>query len=288
VTKFRRFFYILFFLSVAVLLSGCNWALLNPKGVIAASEKELLVTAVLLMLTIVVPVIILTLIFAWKYRESNTKAKYSPEWTHSTAIEVVCWSIPAIIIAILGVMTWTSSHQLDPYRPLSSNIKPIPIQVVALNWKWLFIYPEQKIATVNFLQIPVNVPVRFFITADAPMNSLEIPQLAGQIYAMTGMQSQLNLMATEPGDYQGFSANFSGEGFSGMKFVVRASSEKEFKQWVNSVKNSPEALTSESYEKLALPSENNPVQTFVLGEKDLFNSVIMKYMMPMPHKMGGQ
>jgi len=270
--------------GLTLLLNGCKYAILDPKGSIAADEKHILIISVLLMLMVVVPVIILTFTFAWRYREKNTKAIYSPSWAHSTPLEIIWWSIPCIIIGVLGTITWVSSHQLDPYRPLSSMKQPITIQVIALEWKWLFIYPDQHIATVNFVQFPVGVPIRFLITAEGPMNSFQIPQLAGQIYAMAGMQTKLNLIANEIGDYAGISANFSGKGFSGMKFIARATSQEQFSLWVKIVKQSPKQLTPIEYNKLAQPSENNIVEYFSSANQYLFETAVMNPMMPIPIK----
>lgn len=281
VIKLRQLFFTLFSIGLTLLLSGCNqMAILDPKGIIAIQEKHLLITAVLLMLIVVVPVIILSLIFAFRYRAKNNKAKYAPNWAHSTTIEVVCWGIPLIIIAVLAMITWVSSHQLDPYKPLDTSGKPLTVQVVALDWKWLFIYPEQHIATVNYAQIPVHVPVRFLITADAPMNSFAIPQLAGQIYAMAGMRTKLHIMANEAGEYSGMSTNYSGIGFSDMKFTIKASSQKEFNEWVKQVQKSPEKLDMARYNNLAKPSINDPVKYFSLAADNLFNNIIMKFMGP--------
>jgi len=264
----------------ALLLSGCKMAVLDPKGIIAAAEKNLLVDAVLLMLIVVIPVIILSFIFVWKYRAKNEQAKYTPNWSHSTALEAVCWAVPCIIIGILATATWISSHKLDPYRPLDIKQKPLIIQAIALNWKWLFIYPQQHIATVNYIQLPAHVPIRFLITADAPMNSLAIPQLAGQIYAMTGMQTKLNLIADKPGIYSGFSTNFSGNGFSDMRFTVKASSKQQFDNWVHSIQHSHKILTMTVYNQLAQPSENVAPQYYSSPTDNLFNKVIAKYMKP--------
>lgn len=281
--KFSRIAAI-FSVAFASLLSGCNqFAILNPIGTIAADEKHLLIIATLLMLIIVVPVIFLVLAVAWRYRATNIKATYAPDWAHNTALEVIWWTIPCIIIAILGAITWVSSHQLDPYKPLAAKTKPIVIQAIALNWKWLFIYPEQHIATVNFLQLPVNVPVEFLITADAPMNSFQIPQLAGQIYAMAGMQTKLNVLANKVGDFNGLSTNFSGEGFSNMKFIARVSTQEEFDHWVQLAQAQPNKLTVTAYNRLVQPSENNKVEYFSSSNKDLFSTVMMKFMMPMPN-----
>lgn len=280
--KLTKFLSILLSLGTTLFLSGCsNVIMLNPQGSIATDEKQLLITAVLLMLIIVVPVIILTFVIARKFRASNTKAKYAPDWGHSTIIEMVCWSVPCIIILILAAITLVTTRTLDPYKPLDVKGKPLTVQVVALNWRWLFIYPEQKIATINFLQIPVNRPIKFLITADAPMNSFQIPQLGSQIYAMPGMQTKLHLIANKPGDYYGFSANYSGHGFSNMNFTARAGSEEDFNKWVKSVRQSKNKLTAESYKTLVPDSEDNKVQYFASVPNTLFNDIMMKFMMPM-------
>jgi cytochrome o ubiquinol oxidase subunit 2 len=268
------------FAGLALVLSGCRIAVLDPKGVIAASQKELLIEATVLMLLIVIPVIILTFAFAWRYRAKNTKAAYRPEKSHNTVVEIICWTVPCIVIAVLATMTWKTSHSLDPFKPIDPETKPYKIQAIALNWKWLFIYPDQKIATLNFLEIPNNVPVVFFITSDGPMNSLAIPRLAGQIYAMAGMRTKLYIKATDLGEYRGFSANISGDGFSGMHFTVKVATLDEFNQWVQTVQKSPHKLTAESFAQLTLPSSNNPVGLYSLASDNLFNNLIMKYMGP--------
>ncbi|MAZ77766.1 MAG: ubiquinol oxidase subunit II [Legionellaceae bacterium] len=255
-------------------------ALINSKGTIASSERDLLLTAVFLMLIVVIPTIILSLIVAWRYRKSNKAAKYRPEFGHSTILEAVWWTIPCIIIVILAILTWVSSHRLDPYRPLNMKGKPLVIQAVSLNWKWLFIYPEQGVATVNYIQIPVHRQIEFMITSDGPMNSLEIPQLAGQIYAMAGMRTRLHFDANAVGSYMGLSTNYSGIGFSGMSFTVKATSEEDFNSWVQSIKSSASPLTVEAFNKLAKPSENNPVAFYSAPANNLFGQLIMKYMMP--------
>ena len=281
--KARHYLLAIFYSGIALLLSGCKFALLDPKGIIAASEKSVMITATVLMLLIVVPVIILTFVFAWRYREGNKKAVYTPEWSHSTALEIICWTIPCLIILVLGVITWNSTHLLDPYKPIVvKDEQPITIQAIALEWKWLFIYPDQNIATVNFVQIPAGVPIEFLISAEGPMNSFQVPQLAGQIYAMAGMQTKLHLIANEIGDYQGVSANFSGDGFSEMKFTVRSSSKKDFAEWVKTAKQSSEKLTMAAYNKLIAPSAKQPVKFYSAANKDIFETVVMKSMMPMP------
>ncbi len=263
-----------------IYISTHNMGVFNPKGVIALAEMNLIVTTTLLMLIVVIPVFIMLAVFSWRYRASNTKAKYTPDWHSNATLEIIWWAIPAAIITTLAVITWTSSHELDPFKPIVSSVPPITIQVVALEWKWLFIYPEQNIATVNFVQFPVGTPINFRITGDAPMNSFWIPQLAGQIYAMAGMDTMLHLMAEDEGDYAGLSANYSGYGFSGMKFTARASSRDEFDKWVNEVKQSPNALTSEEYEKLTKKSRNNAVAHYSSAKEGLYDKIIMKYMVP--------
>jgi cytochrome o ubiquinol oxidase subunit 2 len=258
-------------------IQGQNIAVLEPKGVIAQKERDLLIITSLLMLIVVIPAILLTLIFAWVYRKGNTKAKFSPDWSHSNVAEIFWWGIPSLIIIVLAVLTYESSHALDPYKPIETGKKPIHIQVVALDWKWLFIYPEESIATVNFIQFPVDTPVNFEITADAPMNSFWIPQLGGQIYAMPAMRSKLHLMATEEGTFRGCSANISGVGFAGMVFQAKASTQAEFEAWVQSVKGSSQVLNLETYDILMQPSEYNPVTFYRLEESDLFDHIVTKY-----------
>jgi cytochrome o ubiquinol oxidase subunit 2 len=231
------------------------------------------------MLIVVIPVFLLTFGIAWKYREENKKAKHDPEWADSFLAEAIWWGIPCVIIAVLGFFTWRGCHELDPFRPLKSETKALPIQVVALQWKWLFIYPEQGIATVNFVQFPENTPLDFEITSDAPMNSFWIPSLGGQIYAMSGMRSKVHLIANEAGKFRGSSANISGAGFSGMTFTAQATSREEFEGWVESVKASS-PLSREIYLQLAQPSEYNQPASYVLADEGLFDWVIMKYMMP--------
>lgn len=280
--KLRHIFLIGCTLVLSGLLSGCHFAILDPKGIIAASEKKLFIQAVGLMLIVVIPVIIMSIVIPWRYRASNTKATYKPNWAHSTMMEVIWWTIPCIIIVILSTWTWIYTHKLDPYRPISEDKNTVMIEAIAMDWKWLFIYPQQKIATVNYMEIPVNKPVRLFVSSDAPMNSLEIPQLAGQIYAMTGMQTKINIMATSTGMYSGLSTNFSGNGFSGMTFKVKVASENDFASWVKQVQQSPKQLTMAVYNELTKPSENNPVEYFSNPERGLFSQSVIKYMGPMP------
>ncbi len=278
--KFRNVFFGL--VSIAILcLSGCaNADVLNPKGMIARDELHLMITALLLMFIIVIPVIIATLVIAFRYRASNTKAKYDPHFTHSVKLEIFWWGIPIVIIAILATITWISTHRLDPYRPIVTGVKPVNIEVVSLEWRWLFIYPDQGIATMNYVEFPANTPISFEITSDAPMNSFIIEQLAGQIYSMAGMRTRLHLIADEPGIYNGRSVSFSGDGFANMTFVAKAVSNDEFNQWVNTAKQSTTPLDWNTYTQLAAPSHDTSVMSFNLTDPDLFNQIIMKYMGP--------
>ena len=262
-------------LSAALLLSGCRWAVLDPKGPVGLEERAIILTATMLMLIVVVPVIALILLFAWRYRASNAKAEYRPDWSHSNRIEAVVWLIPCIIVAALGVIAWDSSHTLDPYRPLDSRVKPLRIEAVALDWKWLFIYPDQKVATVNEVAFPANVPVEFHITSATVMNAFFIPQLGSQIYAMAGMQTQLHLLASEPGTYQGLSSNYSGDGFSGMTFkAVALPTRQGFDGWLAKVRASQQALGAAAYGRLAAPSESNPVAYYSQVQPNLFADIL--------------
>lgn len=269
--------------GAAVLLSGCNLEVLTPKGDIGAHEKSLILIALVLMAIVAIPVIAMTLWFPWRYRASNKKATYAPTWSHSNKIELVVWTIPAIIVAILAVITWTSSHALDPYKPLESDAKPVTVQVVSMDWKWLFVYPEYGVASVNELALPTDRPINFQITSDTVMNAFFIPQLGSQIYAMAGMETKLHLIAREPGTYDGLSTNFSGEGFSDMHFKAIATSEDGFKDWIAKAKASPATLDAAGYNTLALPSEKAPVAYYGNVTPNLFSSVVNKHMGDMSH-----
>lgn len=283
--KFTILLLIFAFVGIATMafVFTTDIAVLNPKGLIAEKQRNLMNLSVLLMLIVVIPVVFMTFLFAWKYRADNKNAKYEPKWDNSHLAEAIWWGVPCVIILILGAITYKACHELDPFRPIDSNQKPLTIQVVALRWKWLFIYPEQKIASVNFMQIPEKTQVKFEITSDAPMNSFWIPQLAGQVYAMPGMRAELYVVANEPGNFRGSSANLSGEGFAGMTFTAKASTEEEFSQWAESVRQSAEPLTMDAYLKLAEPSQYVPPAFYSLGDEGLFNWVVMKYMGPMHH-----
>jgi cytochrome o ubiquinol oxidase subunit 2 len=262
-----------------VLLSGCkHLEVLDPKGAIGMQEKNLLLIATGLMLLVIVPVIIMIIAFAWRYRASNTKATYAPRWAHSTAIEVVVWAIPCVIIAILATLTWTSTHELDPYKPIESKVKPIHVDVVAMDWKWLFIYPDYGIATVNQMAMPVGTPVSFNITSTTVMNSFFIPQLGSQVYAMSGMQTKLHLIADVAGTYDGISANYSGAGFSGMRFKAIATTQQGFDDWIAKVRAANNPLTPETYAALDKPSENNPVTYYSSTPPSMFAFILHSQM----------
>ncbi|WP_455288215.1 ubiquinol oxidase subunit II [Cupriavidus necator] len=263
----------------SALLSGCNLELLSPKGSVGEQEKSLILIALFVMLMVVIPVIVLTLWFAWRYRETNTRATYAPKWAHSTRIEVVVWGIPCVIVACLAVLIWDSTHKLDPYRPLQSEVKPVQVDVIALNWKWLFIYPEYGVASLNQLAIPVGTPINFRLTAESMMNSFFIPQLGSMVYAMAGMQTRLHLIADTPGVYLGQSAAYSGPGFSDMHFKTLATSREEFDAWIRAARASSQALDLKTYRSLELPSSKDPVTLYASVAPKLFDQVADKYMM---------
>ena len=264
-------------------LAGCKMVVMNPAGDVAAQQRDLILISTGLMLLIIVPVIAMTLFFAWKYRASNTSATYDPEWNHSTKVEIAVWGAPMAIILVLGTVTWISSHKLDPYRPIdriaprqpvAAAVKPLEVDVVAMNWKWLFIYPEQGVATVNELALPVNRPVAFKITASDVMNSFYAPALAGQVYAMPGMQTQLHAVLNKTGRYEGFSANYSGAGFSGMRFKLDGMSAADFDRWAGAMRARPAQLTHADYAVLARPSSDEPARGFGGVDPSLYGDIL--------------
>lgn len=270
--------------ALAAALGGCKAVVLAPAGDIAAQQRDLLILSTLLMLLIIIPVMWLTIHFAWKYRASNTEAEYDPEWDHSTKLELVIWACPLLIIICLGALTWVGTHLLDPYRPLdritpqqavAQDVKPLEVQVVALDWKWLFIYPEYGIATVNEMAAPVNRPINFRITASSVMNAFYVPALAGMIYAMPGMETKLHAVINHAGEYDGFSANYSGAGFSHMRFKFHGTDETGFQAWVDTVKASATNLDRNLYlSKLERPTENEPAAHFGKVDADLYSAIL--------------
>lgn len=281
-----------FFIIVAILVvtgviflfHGTNVDVLNPKGIIAEQQRNLIVFTVLLSLVVVVPVFTLLAVISWKYRASNTKAKYKPDWDHNVWLEALWWGIPCAIILVLSFVTWQSSHDLDPFKPLNSSVKPIKVQVVALQWKWLFIYPDYNIASVNELRFPSKTPVNFTITADAPMNSFWIPSLGGQVYAMSGMSTELHLMANDDGTYSGSSANISGQGFADMNFKAISTSQTKFETWAKQVQVSDNRLDQAAYDELAKPGAVKNPGFYALSKSDLYDSIVIKYMSPSSNK----
>ncbi|GAC1414289.1 MAG: cytochrome o ubiquinol oxidase subunit II [Candidatus Doudnabacteria bacterium] len=272
----------LWILSILNMLPHFNFTLFNPKGVIGEQEKKAIILPFLLILIVVVPVLTAAVWVAVKYGADNytDNTDYQPEWVGNNKLQILWWAFPATILLCVCFLTWKYAHAVDPFKELQSNNTPITIQVVALNWKWLFIYPEQNIATVNFLEFPENTPLNFVLTADAPMNSFWIPQLGSQMYAMPGMTTHLHLMANGKGEYKGSAVEINGPGYSDMNFKAKSVSEFEFEQWLNSVHQSPDNLTPASYAKLAESSLNNPVLVFASTEPNLIDSIIKKYLAP--------
>ncbi|MDA5193278.1 ubiquinol oxidase subunit II [Govanella unica] len=269
--------------SSVLLLGGCErGGLIDPQGPIGHNELKLMINSVEIMLVIIIPVIIMTLWFAWWYRASNTKARYLPEWAYSGRVEFVVWSIPILTIMFLGGIAWVSSHDLDPMTPLPSHEEPLDVRVVALDWKWLFIYPDQGVASVNELVIPEGVPVHFSLTASNVMNSFFVPQLGSMIYAMPGMRTQLYLQADKPGEYHGLSTNFSGDGFAGMKFKVHSVSYEQFTDWVDKARGTGRALDAAEYQLLVQQSEEVKPFTYHSVSPDLFDDIVTKKLAPGP------
>lgn len=259
-----------------------NVAVMNPQGAIAAQQKDLIIFTLILSAIVVVPVFIMLGVFAWKYRADNKKAMYTPDVEGNRAIEALWWGIPILIIAVLSVITWITTHQLDPYKKLDSDVKPVKVQVVALQWKWLFIYPEQELVTINELKIPARTPIEFEITADGPMSAFWIPNLGTQTYAMTGMTAKLSLIADNEGIYRGSNSNISGEGYSDMYFNAVAIPEKEFADWAKetAIERDSKGYHFEwpEYEKLAEPSKADKVAYFHLHDPYLFDKIVAKFM----------
>lgn len=284
----------------ALMLSGCTVDILQPGGPIGEGNRDMLVLEFAIMMCIVVPTCIATVLIAWKYRASNTKAEYRPNWSHSNAIEVFIWGVPVVVVAVLSCFNFWSTHYYDPYKPLSQdmlkrehaeNVKPLTVQVVSLDWKWLFIYPEQGIATINELDVPTKTPLDLHITSDSVMTSFFVPRLGSMIYSMTGMETQLHLLARDPGVYRGEAAQYTGPGFSGMTFRTIALPQEQFQSWVENVRNgssqfaAKEALDEAAYHRYAMPPKVDnevapaaaPVTYFSSVQPALFQHIIAKY-----------
>lgn len=270
----------------ASLLTGCSQlVLLNPAGDLAMQKGQLIIVATVLMLLIVLPVIFFIFLFAWRYRQGSKHAEtdYAPEWDHSTRLELLIWSAPLAIIIALGAITWITTHKLDPYRPLDrisadmalpADVKPLEVQVVSLDWKWLFFLPEYGVATVNELAAPVNRPIHFKLTSSSTMNAFYVPDLAGMIYTMPGMQTELNAVINEAGNFRGMSSHYSGEGFSGMTFRFLGLTDDDFQKWIEQAKTEGTDLTRDAYRDLAKPSSRDPVQRFASVEEGLYHRIL--------------
>lgn len=276
-------------LGLSPLLGGCGLLVLDAPGDIAAQQGDLIIVATLLMLIVIVPVIALTLLFAWRYRASNRHATYKPDWDHSTQLELVIWAVPLLIIIALGAVTWISTHLLDPYRPLEriaegrpvpEGMQPLDVQAVAMDWKWLFLYPEYGIATVNEMAVPVDRPVRFHLTATSTMNAFYVPALAGMIYSMPGMETKLHAVMNKAGDYEGFSSHYSGAGFSDMRFTLKARDDAGFDQWVQDVRASKTPLDRSLYTHLEKPSAPDPVQYYGSVTPGLYHAILNRCVDP--------
>jgi cytochrome o ubiquinol oxidase subunit 2 len=276
-------------LAPLALLAGCDMVVMNPMGDVALQQRNLIIFATALMLLIVIPVIALVFVFAWKYRAGNKDAAYEPDWDHSTQLELIIWSAPLLIVICLGAVTWTATHLLDPYRPieriakgrpLAAGTRPLDVQVVALDWKWLFIYPEYGIATVNELAAPVDRPIRFRLTSSSVMNAFYVPTLAGMIYAMPSMETKLHAVINKPGNYAGFSSNYSGAGFSGMRFRFHGLDQRGFDAWIARNRSAPATLTRANYLTLEKPTENVPVMRFAGVAPGLFDAVVNQCVRP--------
>lgn len=264
-------------LASMLLLTGCDFLLFDPKGPIAEEQMDLIILSALVMLIVVIPVLVMSVWFPIKYRANNTKNEYKPNWEHSNKIEAVVWTIPILIIVALGTITYFTSHSLDPRKPIESDKPTMVVQVVAMDWKWLFIYPEQGIATVNEMAMPVDTPVEFLVTSDTVMNSFFVPQLGTQIYAMSGMENRVHLIGDEEGTYLGFSANYSGFGFSGMKFNAMVTSDQGFDDWVAKVKAAPQPLNDENLAALRVKSRDVAPMHFSDVNPLLFSNIIEHY-----------
>jgi cytochrome o ubiquinol oxidase subunit II len=269
--------------ALALLLAGCSYGVLAPAGPVGRAERLVLLNSLAIMLTIVIPTILATLFFAWRYRASNTRAKYLPDFAYSGRLELIIWSIPSLIILFLGGVIWAGSHDLDPAKPLpSQGGAPLEVQVVSLDWKWLFIYPEQRIASVNELVMPAGRPVHFTLTSGSVMNMFWVPQLGGMIATMNRMTTQISLQADEPGRYDGRSTQFSGDGFSDMQFTARAVSPGEFSEWVGATRRTGPVLDEAAYRALSQQSRN--VRPFTYREADpaLFHAIVRQTLPPGP------
>ncbi|MEZ5788191.1 MAG: ubiquinol oxidase subunit II [Xanthobacteraceae bacterium] len=267
-------------LGLALMVAGCGLTeapVLDPKGPITLVERDLLLTAFGLMLIVVIPVFVMASIFVWWYRPVSRHDIYDPDWGYSVWMDALVWLVPAAIVVAIGTLVWDYTHRLDPYKPIASSKSPLEVQVVGQDWKWLFLYPEQNIATVNELVFPSGRPLTLKITSDTVMNSFMIPALGGQIYAMAGMETRLNLLADEPGQFAGRNMQYSGSGFANQHFTAIATSDQDFEAWVAKARQSGKTLDNAAYEQLAKPSQLHPVTYYAAFEPNLFARIIAKY-----------
>jgi cytochrome o ubiquinol oxidase subunit II len=276
------------FLMAPIVLTACQPAVLDPKGIVGLAQKMILIDSLAIMLAIVVPTIAATLAFAWWFRASNRKAIYLPNFEYSGRLELIVWSIPLLTVILLGGVAWIGSHDLDPAKPLASNTPPLEVQGVSLDWKWLFIYPNQRVASVNQLVVPAGVPIHFSLTSASVMNAFFIPQLGSMIYTMNGMRTQLNLRADAPGTFLGLSSHYSGDGFSDMHFDVLAVPAEQFNAWIEATRNTGPTLDPESYAALARQSINTRPFTFRAADPELFQQIVTQKLPPGPGPRTGR
>ena len=269
-------------LTSAAVLGGCNEGVFDPRGPIAVANRQILLNSLGIMLAIVIPVIVATLGVAFWFRASNNRARYRPDFEYSGRLEMLVWSIPAMTVFLVGGVAWVGSHDMSPRKPISSTVKALRVQVVSLDWKWLFIYPQQGVATVNQLVVPAGTPVHFSITSASVFNVFFVPRLGSMIYAMPGMVSQLNLQADRPAVMFGQSAHFSGDGFSDMQFQVRSVTDAEFGAWIQTAKGGDKALDRAAYAQLARQSQNVKPYAYASVDPKLFDAVAMQHVPPGP------
>ncbi|HEY6630717.1 MAG TPA: ubiquinol oxidase subunit II [Rhizobiaceae bacterium] len=269
-------------LMASIVLTGCQPSVLDPRGPVGLAEKTILIDSLAIMLAIVVPTLVTTIAFGWWFRASNLRATRLPDWEYSGRIEFVVWSIPLLVIMLLGGVAWIGSHELDPAKPLASDVPPLEIQAVALDWKWLFIYPGQRIASVNQLVVPVGRSLHFSLTSASVMNAFFVPQLGSMIYAMNGMTTQLYLRADDQGTFRGLSSQYSGDGFSDMHFDVHAVPEQQFAAWAEDTRSAGPSLDAESYTALARQSPETTPFTYREVDSDLFHRIVTQQLPPGP------
>lgn len=276
-------------LPVVLLLGGCHLVLLDPAGHVARQQSDIMLSTTALIALIIVPVMIAIAVVAWRYRASNKKADYQADWDHSSRLELLVWAAPLAIIIAIGSISWIGTHQLDPYRPLdrvnknqpvTADTNTLEVEVVSLPWKWLFFYPQYGVATVNELAAPVDRPIHFDLTSAAMMDSFFVPDLAGMIYTMPGMQTQLNAVINKPGVYKGMSANYSGKGFTDMRFKFHGLSEADFEAWVAKVRAGGDPLDRAAYDQLREPSRADPVHYYTGYQSDLYTRILNRCVDP--------